>query len=870
MVLSLYDSQRLQKPFFNGQGVKWAGIDESIRRELAQISDNVYVLSRTVTSPTTRAVIDQFLRKFKSSAHVEYDPVSYSAILDAHEQTFNSRVLPHYRFDRAEVIVSFDADFLGTWISPVEFTKAYTSARGLERDPARLSRHVQLEGRLSITGSNADVRIKVTPRECRRVLMDVSNKLAEKSGDSPPCLKDTSHRGVDDRVISEITDELWNAKGKSLVVCGLNDVRCQELVNYINHVLGNYGATLNIGQPSLQWNGRDLSVIDLVKQMEAGRVNALLIADVNPAYSLPNAEEFIRALKRVPLTVSFADHFDETAELTRYVCPLPHFLESWNDAELGSGVISMSQPAIPLMEDARSLREALAAWTGTPRSDLEILQDHWRKEIFPRQNRESSFERFWDQAVEEGWTTVEPKETNIGAFRILAGGPPDLAPPSTAGQYALVLYEKASMRDGRHAHNPWLQELPDPVTKAVWDNYVCLAPSAARKLSIESGDLVEVSCGQLTVELPAQIQPGQHEQVAGIALGYGRRGTDRFSRIGPQWIQGEATVKEGETVGKNAFRFAAMSLTNILFENTVSIKPTGKKTDLAITQTHHSVTVPEHLGGQRRNLVRETTLSAFLTDPASGNHYEHQAPELWDDDHMPQGHRWGMAIDLNRCTGCSACIIGCQAENNIPVVGKDEVHRHREMHWIRVDRYYSGDDEHVDVMHQPVMCQHCGHAPCETVCPVLATVHSSEGLNQQVYNRCVGTRYCANNCPYKVRRFNWFNYRQEDQKENLVLNPDVTARTRGVMEKCSFCVQRIQETKAEAKRLGLPIRDGDIKVACQQSCPAEAIVFGDLNDPQSQVAKLASSPRHYHMLEEMNFRPAVGYLTKVRNRKDPG
>jgi len=437
------------------------------------------------------------------------------------------------------------------------------------------------------------------------------------------------------------------------------------------------------------------------------------------------------------------------------------------------------------------------------------------------------------------------------------------------GQFEAVLYEKVSMRDGRHAHNPWLQELPDPVTKAVWDNYVCIAPVSAKRLRIEEGELVTVRAGDASIELPAVIQPGQHEKVVAIALGYGRKGTDRFSQIGPQWLQAELTVRKGETVGKNAFPLGKFDNGRVLLENTVSLAPTGRKGKVSTTQMHHTITVPQNLGGQRRDLVRETTLPAFLNDPASGNQNEREILELWPDDHKHEGHHWGMTIDLNRCTGCSACIIGCQAENNIPVVGKDEVIRHREMHWIRLDRYYSGDDGEVDVLHQPVMCQHCDHAPCETVCPVLATVHSNEGLNQQVYNRCIGTRYCANNCPFKVRRFNWFNYRQGDQEENLVLNPDVTTRSRGVMEKCSLCIQRIQEAKAEAKRRGLPLGDGEIKTACQQSCPAEAIVFGDLNDPQSQVSKLGKSPRHYHLLEEMNFKQAVGYLTKVRNRKDP-
>jgi molybdopterin-containing oxidoreductase family iron-sulfur binding subunit len=865
-VLGLYDSHRLRKPLLDGVASEWPKVDEALKSELARISDSVYFLTGTVTSVTTRALIGEFLSKFQGSAHIEHDAVSYAAILDAHEETFERRSLPHYRFEKADLIVSFDADFLGTWISPVEFTKAYVSARAVDGERPRLSRHIQFEGRMSLTGSNADLRVKVTPAECRFAILKLAEELAEMDKKASPPWTGDGESMIDGKIIREIADDLWKAKGKCLVVCGLNDVESQRAVNFINHTLGNYGETLDITAPSLQWNGNDRAMKELVRKIKSGEVKALFMADVNPAYSLPNARELIDGLKKVPLTVCFTEHLHETAELSRYVCPLPHYLESWNDAEIAPGLINVSQPAISATGDTRSMREALAAWMKTPRPDLEILQSYWREKIFPRQGAEASFQRFWDKAVENGFTIVAPKPVSVSSFRLGPDPRRGTLKSTAAGQYEAVLYETVNMRDGRHAYNPWLQELPDPVTKAVWDNYVSLAPALAKKLKVEEGDLVNVCSEEVSLELPALLQPGQHERVVAIAVGYGRKGTDRFSLVGPQWLQAEPTVKQGESIGKNAFALADLTGNGLLLERTVSILPTGKRGRLALTQMHHTITVPEHLGGQRRDLVRETTLAAFLKDPASGNRYEGELLQLWPDDHKHEGHRWGMAIDLNRCTGCSACIIGCQAENNIPVVGKDEVARHREMHWIRLDRYYSGDDGQVDVLHLPVMCQHCDHAPCETVCPVLATVHSEEGLNQQVYNRCVGTRYCANNCPYKVRRFNWFNYRQEDQEENLVLNPDVTTRSRGVMEKCSLCVQRVQEAKAEAKRRGLPLSDGDIKTACQQSCPAEAIVFGDLNDPGSQVARLAKSPRHYHLLEEMNFMPAVGYLTKIRHR----
>ena len=869
MVLGMYDSQRLGEPLANGTAADWATVDGAIGQQLAETQDGVYVLSGTITSSTTLAMIEKFLGRFDNSAHVVYDPVSYAAILEAHEGTHGRRALPHYGFDRADVIVGVEADFLGTWISPVEFTKGYTGRRALEGENPELSHHIQFEGRMSLTGSNADRRVRVTPAECGPVLRGIAERLAEHAGESMPQLAGISGAtAVDAALLDDVAQRLWQAKGKSLVVCGVNDTGIQCLVNGINQILDNYGATVDIEKPSLQWQGDDRAVVELIESMQAGRVKALIMADTNPAYSLPHAQEFIAALKKVPLTVSLAQYVDETAAVSGYVCPIHHALEAWNDAEVVAGTISMAQPVIMPLGQTRTLRECLSAWTDGPREDLAILQAHWRESIYPRREEDVPFQKFWDRAVHDGYTHVKPLEMSEARYRPAALWPQVASMAAPDGKLALVLYEKIGMRDGRHAYNPWLHEMPDPLTKVVWENYACLAPATASRLGLQEGDMVAVAGEGESIELPVQIQPGQHEGVVAVAVGYGRAGTDRFSRIGPQWIESRLTVEDGETIGANGFPLARVHGGTIVPFNAVSITSTGRHSDLALTQTHHTITVPEELGGHRRNMVRETTLAAYGEDPASGNHFEHDILQLWANDYEYTGHHWALAIDLNKCTGCSACMVGCQAENNVPVVGKDEVFRRREMHWIRIDRYYSGTDGDVDVMHQPVMCQHCDHAPCEAVCPVLATVHSDEGINQQIYNRCVGTRYCANNCPYKVRRFNWFDYRRGDQRENLVLNPDLTTRTRGVMEKCSLCAQRIQEAKAEAKRRNRPLGDGDIQVACQQSCPADAILFGDMNDSASRVAKSIETPRHYRMLEEMNYRPTVGYLTKVRNRDE--
>jgi molybdopterin-containing oxidoreductase family iron-sulfur binding subunit len=468
--------------------------------------------------------------------------------------------------------------------------------------------------------------------------------------------------------------------------------------------------------------------------------------------------------------------------------------------------------------------------------------------------------------LHEGFARVPPRPLKVQPFKLGAvellprGSPPERT-------YSVVLYAKVGMPDAGHAYNPWLQELPDPISKVTWDNYACLAPATALELGVKDGDVVRLETSEAggksrTLELPALVQPGQHERVVAIALGYGSRLSERFADIGPDWLEARPTVGPDGLVGQNAaplLSWAGGSLR--LVRDGVRLTKTDGHHPLASTQSFHRL--PAHLaqaGKGHRRIVHETTLAAFRPEPA-------RIPlPLWPEDHPTDGPRWGMVIDHNACTGCSACVIACQVENNIPVVGKDEVRRHREMHWLRLDRYYADHDGGLDVVHQPMLCQHCGNAPCEPVCPVLATVHSAEGLNQQVYNRCVGTRYCANNCPYKVRRFNWFDYVHDDTLQNLTLNPDVTVRSRGVMEKCTFCVQRIQEAKSEAGRERRPLRDGDVQTACQQSCPAQAIVFGNLNDPRSQVSRLAHSPRRYRALEELNVKPSVTYLTLVRNR----
>jgi molybdopterin-containing oxidoreductase family iron-sulfur binding subunit len=791
MVLGLYDSQRLAGPQLGGKASDWKSVDALIVQKLDG-ARRVRVVSSTLPSPTTKRVVSEFLSRFEDGKHVVYDVPSCSAIADAHERTHGLRAIPHYRFDKADVIVSVDADFLGTWISPVEFTRQW-SAR---RRPESMNFHAQLEGRMSLTGSNADRRLRIDPRDITRILDDLA------AGTHP------------------LASRLAAARGKSLVVCGSNRLEDQLLTNAINEQLGNYGATLDLSAPSNQRQGNDEDLRRLIADLST--TDALFILGSNPVYDLPDGDEVAKHLARVPLVVTFSSHIDETSRHAHAVCPHHHPLESWDDNEPVAGVYSVTQPAVAPLRNTRSAIESFAAWSGKPQTAYNLIKQ--------------SFNGNWDQTLHDGFTTgfVEPASH-------------DYAPvaPTTSNQqpttgYTLVLYPSISQLDGRHAHNAWLHELPDPITKVTWDNYACLSPETAKRLAVSDGDIVRVN----DVELPVFVQPGQHDNVVAIAIGYGRLGTDRFGRIGPKWLLARTHLTPGDTVGKRAIQLAK--------SQDLSITKTGRKVPLASTQLHNSM--------EGRAPVEETTLAA-LAQPITKN----QKPTTLYPRKPNGAHHWALAIDLTKCTGCSGCVIACQAENNVPVVGKDEVVREREMHWIRIDRYYSGEGDDVSVVHQPMMCAHCGNAPCESVCPVLATVHSSDGLNQQVYNRCVGTRYCANNCPYKVRRFNWFDYPREDRFANLVLNPDVAVRTRGVMEKCSMCAQRIEEARIVSKQQGTPIADGAIRMACEQSCPAEAIVFGDLNDPKSRISALKKDARHYRLLEELNVDPAVGYMKLVRN-----
>ncbi|CAM3769386.1 TAT-variant-translocated molybdopterin oxidoreductase [Mucilaginibacter galii] len=871
-VLDLYDTNRLKGPMQDGGDTAWSSLDSFVKAELAAIKASgkqIRLVTASINSPSTLGVIAAFAAQYPTAKHINYDAVSYTGIIQANQNSFGKAVVPHYRFDRADLIVGFGCDFLGSWLSSAEYTRQYASKRNEEAiESKKMSRHVHFESGMSLTGSNADVRIPVKISQQGLALVNLYNEI---SGTTLPGSKKLGNN-VADNAITLVAKELLAAKGRALVVCGSNDVATQVLVNAINSLLGSYGTTIDLDNPSNKYKGNDADIIALVEEMKRGDVGAVMFLDANPVYDFYQSSAFADALKKVRLKVSFNQYNDETAAQCNIVAPNHNYLESWGDENVLEGYYTIIQPTINPVYDTRKAEQSLLIWSDNAVKDYyTFVRNTWNTSLLPKGGLAG--QGGWETLLQNGFIKVADKPATPVAFNRDINGVAQTILSQGAklaageGKLELQVYENNTIGNGKYANNPWLQELPEAISKVTWDNFVAISPKTAEDLKLEEGDLIKITANNYSTELPVLLQPGQAQGTISIAVGYGR------TKAG----------KVGDMVGKNAYPF--VSLTNGSFQgNAVASieKLGGDKIILAQTQTHHSY--------EGRDVIRETTLQEYLKRGEDKESEKKETYDLWNDYDRPQ-YDWVMAIDLNACTGCGACVVACNAENNIPVVGRDEVRRRREMHWIRIDRYYSFDEkgktvteekeinkledlDHVSVTYQPMLCQHCDHAPCETVCPVLATTHSSEGLNQMTYNRCVGTRYCANNCPYKVRRFNWFNYWNDSRFENyiqndyteLVLNPDVTTRFRGVMEKCSMCVQRIQAGKLNAKLQKRPLVDGDIKVACQQTCPANAIIFGNKLDPNSQVSKALKSERTYYVLEELNVKPGIGYQTKVRNR----
>ncbi len=824
-------------------------------------------------------------------------------------------MVPTYNFENADVVVGIGAaDFLGTWPGSTEYSYQYAQQRKLSKDKKQMSRHYQFETTLSITGANADHRTPIKPSQEGLVVAALYNQVAKLTGGAAinaPAIQVTN--------LDKAAKDLVAAKGRAVVISGSKDVNVQILTNAINSLIGANGKTIDFGAASNLKAGNDTAMAAFVQEVQQGKVAAVLFYNANPVYDYPTGKTFGENLQKVGLRISFADRFDETASLCEYVCPDHHYLESWGDAEPKRGYYSVIQPTINPIFKTRAAQESLLTWAGaTNKNYFAYLQNFWRTNVYPQAKGAGSFENFWTQTLHDG--VFEPKtvsasiiqpETQVNNSNTNDAARPLTQPTATpaatgsgvtfnadvnavaaaigqtykanSNATELVLYEKSGIGNGDQANNPYLQEFPDPISRACWDNYLAVPKKMAVAMELVQGDLVKVEGKGYSIEIPVLIQPGQAEGTVALAIGYGR----------------EKAGKAGNKVGKNAYPFASLVNGTMSFvAPDVKISKAKGKWEIAQVQTHHTI--------MARPIVQEANLNEYQQNPAAGSFRpvveSSEGPKspteinIWKaNGHKYLNHSWGMVIDMNSCTGCGACVVACNVENNVPVVGRQEVINRREMHWLRIDRYYSADpvpeeaglieknrlleeaSANPEVVFQPMLCQHCQQAPCETVCPVLATTHSSEGLNQMTYNRCIGTRYCANNCPYKVRRLNWFKYHNNEKFDfhmnndlgKMVLNPDVTVRARGVMEKCSFCVQRIQEGKLNAKKERRRPKDGEIITACAQSCATGAIVFGDLNDPETRVAQMweeEQGKRGFRVLEEINVRPQITYLTKIRNK----
>jgi len=906
-VLSLYDNRRIQfaGKVKDGQVEKtdWSKLDAEVKEKLAA-GGNIRVITNTILSPTAKKALGEFLAKYPTASVVTYDPVSASALVAASEQCFGIAAVPDYRFDAAEVIVSFGADFLGTWISPVEYARAYSANRKVSgKKGAKMSRHYQVETHMSLTGSNADNRVQVRPSEMGAAIVALYNALTGNSGG--PKLNDKAAAAV-----KKIAADLQAARGKSLVVCGSNNVAEQIIVNKINDILGNLNNTVAFNAASNQRQGDDRKMEALVAEMNNGQVATAIVWGANPAYDYPGAA-FKAAFAKVATRISLNTTLDETTLLCTHAAPANHALESWGDAEPKQGQISIIQPTIAPLFNTRQAEHSLLEWADSAnlnRQDdqpyYQYLKAHWTGSLFNSQSKYSTPGAFWDMSLHDGVfeTPASGKTVSFnGAASVNTGA---VSQPSTS-ELEVSFYETVNIGNGQYAHNPWLQEMPDPVNRTVWGNYLSIPVEWDGKdikgwNNLEDGQIVELEVNGQKIRCTVVRTFGQTPGTASIALGYGREA-------------GGCATGYGVNVNpllKNEGGFTQYYLTD------AKVTPTGDvEKDFACVQHHHTMGVQGKQGDKTVN-VDEAVLAfqgsltersiIFQTNVKDLDKLETKMEEFHDhsghlnsktlyptnEEYFGTGLKWGMYVDLNSCIGCGACQVACVSENNVPVVGKNEVMRHHEMTWLRIDRYFYGDVENPKVVYQPMMCQHCDNAPCENVCPVNATNHSMEGINQMAYNRCIGTRYCANNCPYKVRRFNWLDYTTADlwpsneervfhgagddtpyYADNLVrmvLNPDVTVRTRGVIEKCSFCVQRIQEGKLTAKRESRAIQDNDVRTACLTACPTGAIVFGNLNNPESEVNKAQKNAGAlaYQVLEEINVRPGVRYSAKVHNANE--
>ena len=907
-ILQLYDPDRSESPRqHSDEGMvarswdEFAGFAKPHFAALKKAAGSGFrILAQASSSPTLAALRARLLREFPQAVWHEYEPISRDNERAGSQLAFGTEKIYRTQLavEKAKVILCLDADPLGTHPASVQYIRAF--AKGREVVHGTMNRLYAVEGCFSLTGAAADHRLALPSHLVAAVAARVEKEIAQRSASGLPPAKDSHPPTVlpakAEKFAGVVARDLLAHPGQGIVMAGPRQpAEVHAAVHRINAALGNVGQTVTYTvEPDAERPLHVDAMRWLAADMHSGKVDTLLILGGNPVYDAPVDLALAEAFQKVGTRIHLAPYYDETSALCTWHLPQAHFLEAWGDARSYDGTYSIQQPLIEPLRQGKSSVEVLAMLLGDPQPKaLELVQKTFKTLFqndepltpgpFPARGEGSfapargqgSFDARWAKALHDGlladsrWPNATPK---------LAAAPstPSPFPPSSSpdrpsvgtraegrpDDLEIVFCPSAAVYDGRFANNGWLQETPDPMTRLTWDNVAIMNIATAKSLGVSDNMVVRLKYAGRELELPAYTMPGQADGCIAVALGYGRKAAGQVG----------GRVADGiEPVGADVYQLRTSGAMD--FAAGLVIEPTAKVHPLAVTQDHHAIdTVGFEARAHRAGeLVREATLAEYEKHPDFAKQMV-EVPDLgslWDEKHF-QGQRWGMSVDLSKCIGCGACMVACQAENNVPIVGKERVLRGREMHWIRVDRYFRGDPGAPQAVHQPIACQQCEMAPCEQVCPVAATVHSKEGLNDMVYNRCIGTRYCGNNCPYKVRRFNFFNYHKnlEDASNEILkmmYNPEVTVRQRGVMEKCTYCIQRIQAVKIHAKNAHEPIADGEIRTACQQVCPAQAIVFGDLGDPRSEVAKAQADPRAYGLLAEMNFRPRTMYLAKIRN-----
>lgn len=828
-IIDLYNIERLKSPTLNNTNIEWEDALLHLKNKLSETSENaekVLLLSHTLISPSTKLILNELIEKYPCLELVIYDEFSKSAILQANQMQFNQRIIPTYNLSKSDLLISFGADFLAGWIDPIYFSQQYQKARSPKTSEEAYLKHIQLESNLSTTGAKADERITIHPNNELAILKALENILLHELP-------------TENAVAQKLGHEIANHNNNALLISASNHVEVQLSINRINHFLNQYTNTIHFTDGYHTYEGDDEILNASIDKLEQKKYAGIICLNCNPVYEL--ATKLKTHIKEVGFSVSLSYLPTETSNACELVLPLHHYLESWDDAQAYAGYYSLTQPAIVPLFNTKPHQDVWLHLLN--KSDYHTyIQSTWESEFFPLQSKETHFLNFWASTLQLGF--FKPQTTALQTLTFTEVNLQKTLQPTPID--VVVISENPFIGTGISSDNSWLHELPHPITKIAWGNYAMINTSFANRYHLKNEDEV---CINDVLNIPIYIGNGIADETIHLFYGYGRETSAQISSIGTSTL---ALIQNSKLLRNTN---AVLPLTGIT--------KTGRKIALAKTQMNAD-------GGI--NPPVKSIHQKALNQKAKTLTYTSLYPE-----YSYEGHHWAMAIDLNACTGCNTCVIACQAENNIPVVGKTEVAKQHEMHWIRMDRYFEGETENPTVHFQPVMCQHCNQAPCENVCPVAATTHSVEGINQMVYNRCVGTRYCNNNCPYKTRVFNWYDYTNSgfiktssphpelrtNALSRMQLNPDVTVRSKGVIEKCSFCIQRIVEVKNRTKANGMDINDGDIQTACQQACPSNAIVFGDANDSTSAVAKQIASNRAYSLLSELNTKPSVYYLKKI-------